>query len=191
VAQLDETSSTTGLARVTLAASSFSLGEPIAVTGRLQQIDLSRILGRYVNRGFLNGSFSHHIDSGHQADGAIKGEGHWTAEATDLSIEHIPLGQGRTLSLAFTNVSAGLACQDAVCEVTELKGDGIDGSFTGEGTITVQQPIQNSRLALTMTIIPGAGFASKAGSLGLPPLPVGSPIKLKIVGPLAQARIAL
>ena len=121
----------------------------------------------------------------------MKGQGTWKAEATDLTIEQIPLGNGRTLSLAFTKVSAGLACRDIVCDVTELNGGGLDGSFTGEGTITLQQPTGDSRLALTVTIIPGAGFASKAGTLGLPTLPVGTPLTVKIVGTLAQAQIAL
>jgi type II secretion system protein N len=191
VIQLDEASPTTGLAKATLAASSFSLGEPVSVTGRLQQIDLSRVLHRYVTHGVLNGNFSHRIDSGRSAAGVIKGEGTWKADATDLTIDQIPLGNGRTVSLAFTKLSAGLTCRDTVCDVTELKGDGIDGSFTGEGTITLQQPILNSQLALTMTIVPGAGLASKANTLGLPPLPAGSSITVKIVGPLAQARIAL
>lgn len=191
VARLNEASSSTGLAKATLAVSSFSLEGPITIKGQLQHIDLSQILRRYISHGVLSGTFSHRIESGLQENSAIKGEGIWQAEAADLTIENIPLGQRRTLSLAFTTVSAGVSCQNEVCTVTELKGEGTDGSFTGEGTITVQQPILNSQLALTVTIIPGAGFASKASSLGLPPLPAGSPIKLKLIGPLAQARIAL
>ncbi len=191
VAQLDETSPQTGQAKASLAASSFSLEGPVSIQGKLQQIDLSRVLRRYVSHGMLNGEFSHRIDSSLQAVDAIKGEGVWKAEATDLTIDPIPLGKGRTMSLAFTKVSAGLACRDMVCDVTELNGDGIVGSFTGEGTITLQQPILDSQLALTVTIVPGAGFASKANALGLPALPAGSPITIKIVGPLAQARIAL
>lgn len=190
-ARMDEASPTTGLAKATLTVSSFSLGEPISINGRIQDMDLPRVLHRYVSHGVLNGTFSQRINSGTPSDGVITGEGTWEADATDLHIDHIPLGNGRTLSLVFANVSATLACRDTVCDVTELKGDGNDGSFTGEGTITVQEPILNSQLALTMTIVPGSGFASKARSLGLPPFPVGTPIKLKIVGPLAQARIAL
>jgi hypothetical protein len=82
-------------------------------------------------------------------------------------------------------------CRDAVCDITELKGDGIDGSFTGEGKITLQQPMPASQLALTVTVIPGAGFVSKAGTLGLPVPPPGAPMTIKVVGTLAQARIAL
>jgi len=191
VARLDEASSTAGLAKATLAVSSFSLEEPISINGQLQNIDLPKVLHRYVSHGVLNGTFSHRINSGRPADGVIRGEGTWEAEATDLHIDQIPLGTGRTVSLAFANVSAKLACRDAICDVKEFTGDGNDGSFTGEGTITMQEPILNSQLALTMTLVPGSGFASKAASLGLPPFPVGTPIKLKIVGPLAQARIAL
>jgi type II secretion system protein N len=191
-ARMDATMSDTGLAKAALTASSWSLAEgSVSLKGRLQQIDLSKILHHYVSRGVLNGDFTHRFDSFQAMAGALKGEGTWNADATDLAIDHISLGNGRTLSLVFTKVSAGLACQDAVCEVTELNGDGLDGSFTGQGTITLQQPMQNSQLALTVTVTPGPGFAPKAEALGLPPLPGGTSLSIKIVGPLAQARIAL
>jgi hypothetical protein len=139
----------------------------------------------------LNGDFTHRFDSLQDTAGPLKGEGTWKADATDLAIDHIPLGNGRTLSLVFSKISAGLACRDALCEVTELTGDGLDGSFTGQGTIALQQPIQNSQLALTVTVTPGTGFAPKGEALGLPPMPAGTSLTVKIVGPLAQARIAL
>jgi type II secretion system protein N len=191
VMKLDNASPNGGIARGTVTTSSWSSPDSVAVAGQFQQVDLSKIVRPYVSRGMLNGDFSHRIESGLAAAGMMKGNGTWKAEATDLTIEQIPMGNGRTLSLAFTKVSAGLACRDIVCDVTELNGDGLDGSFTGGGTITLQQPIQDSRLALTVTIIPGAGFASKAGTLGLPTLPPGTPLTVKIVGTLAQARIAL
>ena len=191
VVHLDEASPNAGLARGTLTASSFSLAGPVAVKGQLQQVDLSKVVRRYISRGVLNGDFAHRMDQSQGTGGPIKGEGTWKAEARDLSIEQIPVGNGRTLSLAFTKVSAGLVCRDIVCDITELKGDGIDGSFTGEGRITVQQPMQNSQLALTVTVIPGVGFALKAGTLGLPAPPPGTSMTVKVMGTLAQARIAL
>lgn len=191
VAHLDEASPNTGFVTGTLTAPSFSPGGPMTVKGRLQQVDLSKVLRRYVSHGMLNGEFSHRVDSAQAADGAMKGEGTWKAEVRELTVDQIPAGNGRTLALAFTKVSAGLACRDLVCDVTELKGEGSDGSFTGEGEITLQQPMQNSQLALALTVVPGAGFASKASALGLPPLPPGTPMTVKIVGTLAQARVAL
>jgi len=191
VVQLDEASPNAGLARGTLTASSFSLAEPVTVKGQLQQVDLSKVIRRYVSHGVLNGDFSHRMDSAQTTASTMKGEGTWKAEARDLAIDQIPVGNGRTLSLAFTTVSAGLLCRDIICDITELKGDGIDGSFTGEGKITIQQPMQTSQLALTVTVVPGAGFASKASPMGLPSPPPGTPMTVKIVGTLAQARIAL
>ncbi|MDF0666473.1 MAG: type II secretion system protein GspN [Nitrospira sp.] len=191
VAKLNETSSPIGLAKGTVTTSSLSLASPVTINGKVQQVDLSKLLRRYVTHGTLNGDFSHRVDSAQATVATIKGEGMWTAEATDLVIDQIPLGNGRTLSLAFSKVSLGLACRDLRCDVTQMKGEGIDGTFTGEGLITIQQPMQQSQLNLTVTVVPGPGFASKAGALGLPSLPPGTPMTVKIVGTLAQARIAL
>ncbi|MBH0201214.1 MAG: type II secretion system protein GspN [Nitrospira sp.] len=190
-AKLTETASQTDLAKGTVTASSLSLDGPVTLKGQVQHVDLSKLLRRYVTHGTLTGNFSHRVDSGQAAAAAMKGEGTWTADATDLVIDQIPLGNGRTLSLTFSQVSAGLACRDLRCDVTQLKGDGIDGSFTGEGYLTIQQPIQQSQVNLTVTVVPGPGFTSKAGALGFPSPPPGTPMTVKIVGTLAQARIAL
>ncbi|CUS31449.1 type II secretion system protein GspN [Candidatus Nitrospira nitrificans] len=191
VAKLTETASPTDLAKGTVTASSLSLDGPVTIKGHVQQVDLSKLLRRYVTRGTLTGNFSHRIDSGRATVATMKGEGTWTAEATDLVIDQIPLGNGRTLSLTFSQVSAGLACRDLRCDVTQLKGDGIDGSFTGEGYLTLQQPLQHSQVNLTVTVVPGHGFVSKAGALGFPSPQPGTAMTVKIVGTLAQARIAL
>lgn len=191
VLQLDPTSSRTSLAQGTVTSSSFSVAGPMAVNGQLQQVDLSTLLRPYVTKGTLNGKFSHRVESGQAATALMKGEGTWSADAIDLVIDQIPLGNGRSLSLTFSQVSAGLSCRDTICDFTHMQGEGIDGSFTGEGRITLQQPIANSQLALTVTVVPGPGFSTKAGTLGLPALPTGTPITLKIIGTLAQARITL
>ncbi|MBH0201204.1 MAG: type II secretion system protein GspN [Nitrospira sp.] len=191
VAKLTETASPTGLVKGTVTASSLSLAAPVMIKGQVQHVDLSKLLRRYVTHGTLNGNFSHRVESGQATVTTMKGEGTWTAEATDLVIDQIPLGNGRTLSLTFSQVSAGLVCRDLRCDVTQLKGDGIDGSFTGEGYLTIQQPMQQSQVNLTVTVVPGPGFASKAGTLGLPSPPPGTPMTVKIIGTLAQARIAL
>lgn len=187
----DEAAPDNGLAKATVTASSFSFAGPVSVKGEFHQMDLSKVVRRYVSRGVLNGDFSHRVDQSRDTAGLIKGEGTWKAEARDLAIEQLSVGNDRTLSLGFTNVSAGLLCRDSYCDVTELRGDGIDGSFTGEGSITVQQPMHNSQVALTVTVVPGAGFLSKASTLGLPLLSPGTPMTMRIVGTLARARIGL
>jgi type II secretion system protein N len=180
-----------GTAKGTVTAASWSFAGPVAVKGRVQQVDLSKILHRYVRQGLLSGEFSHRLESPEAAAGQIKGEGTWNATVKDLTVDQIQVGGGRTLSLAFTTVSLAASCHDAVCTVTEFRGEGLDGTLTAEGTITLQQPVRQSQLALNVTVVPGPGFASKATALGLPPLPAGAPIMLKIGGTMAQAKIAL
>jgi len=142
-------------------------------------------------RGARRGTFALRCVGAATVGPASFGEGTWKADAKDLSLDHIPVGNGRILALAFSSLSLSLACREQICGVTELKGDGIDGSFSGQGTVTMQQPLQQSQLALSLTVIPGAGFAAKAPGLGIPPLPPGTPFTFKVIGTLAQARVAL
>jgi hypothetical protein len=57
--------------------------------------------------------------------------------------------------------------------------------------VTLRQPLQQSLLDLTVTVVPGAGFAQKAASLSLPPFQPGTPLTFKLVGPITSARVAL
>ncbi|MBH0194776.1 MAG: type II secretion system protein GspN, partial [Nitrospira sp.] len=123
IIHLGEGSPGGGLAKGTFTTSAFSLAEPVSITGRFQQIDLSKIVRPYVGHGMLNGHFSHRVEQAQAADGTVKGEGTWNAEATDLTIDHIPVGNGRTLSLAFNQASAEVICKDSLCEVTGLQGE--------------------------------------------------------------------
>ena len=189
--QLGEQTLRTNFVKGTLTAATFSMAGPLTLKGQLQQVDLPKLIRRYVTRGTLNGEFSHRVASDPSSPNVLRSEGTWTAEATDLEIDQIPLGNGKILSLTFSRAAAGLSCRNLVCDVTQLKGEGLDGSFEGQGQITLQNQIPNSQLALTVTLIPGPGFASKAATLGLPSFPPGTPITVKIIGTLAQARIAL
>lgn len=191
IMHVNDTSSATGLATSSLVSTSFSFDGPVTLQGQIQQVELSKLVPRYARHGMLNGRFSHRLVSGHTTLGSMKGEGTWKADATDVAVDRIPVGNGRMLALSFSKVTAELVCKDNICEVAELKGDGTDGAFTGTGAITLQQPIQNSQLALTVTLIPGTGFAAKAATLNLLSPPPGTPITVKLIGTLAQARVAL
>jgi len=56
--------------------------------------------------------------------------------------------------------------------------------------VALRQPLQQSLLDLTVTVIPGAGFAKKAASLSLPPFQPGTPLTFKLVGPIMTAKVA-
>jgi type II secretion system protein N len=180
-----------GRATGSLTAASWSLDGPIAVKGRLQDMDLATVLRPYVSRGTVQGDFMHRWDNAQGANAALKGEGTVKVEIKDLVVEPMAAGGSSNPSVVFGRIQAALACRDGGCDVTEMKGDGEDGSFTAQGRVALRQPLQQSLLDLTVTVIPGAGFAQKAASLSLPPFQPGAPLTFKLVGPIMNARVAL
>lgn len=191
VVQVDETTTAPGAVTVTATAPSWTLSGPVTVSGKFQQLDLSKLIRPYVTRGILTGEFSLHGEGAAPSAAVSFGDGTWKTDVKDLVLDQIPAGNDRTLSLTFSSLSIGLACHAQLCDVTDLKGEGIDGSFSGQGKVTLQQPIQQSQLSLSVTVTPGVGFAAKAAGLGIPPLPPGTPFAFKVIGTLAQARVAL
>ena len=180
-----------GRATGSLSAASWSFEGPIAVKGRLQDMDLAKVLRPYVSRGTVQGDFMHRWDNAHGVDAALKGEGTVKVEIKDLVVDPMAAGASTNPSLAFGRIQASLACRDGACDVTELKGDGEDGSFTAQGRVALRQPLQQSLLDLTVTVIPGAGFAQKAARFSLPPFQPGTPLTFKLVGPIMSARVAI
>jgi type II secretion system protein N len=180
-----------GRATGSLTAASWSLRGPVAVKGHFQQMDLATVLKPYVSRGTVQGDFMHRWDSAQSAQAAIKGEGTVKVEIKDLVVERIAAGTSSSPSLTFGLIQAAIVCRDGACDVTELKGDGVDGSFTAQGRMMLRQPLQQSLLDLTITVVPGAGFAQKAASLSLPPFQPGTPVTFKLVGPITTVRVAL
>ena len=180
-----------GRATGSLTAASWSLRGPVAVSGHLQQMDLATVLKPYVSRGTVQGDFMHRWDSAQDTHAALKGEGTVKVEIQDLVVERIAAGTSSIPSLTFSRIQAAIACRDGACDVTELKGDGVDGSFTAQGRVTLREPLQQSLLDLTVSVVPGAGFAQKAASLSLPPFQPGTPLTFKLVGPIMTARVAL
>ena len=180
-----------GRASGSLTAASWTLQGPVAINGHLQQLDLATVLKPYVSRGTVQGDFMHQWNSTQGDHAAVKGEGTVKVEIKDLAVERIVAGTSSIPSLTFGQIQASLACRDDACDVTELKGDGVDGSFTAHGHVMLRQPVQQSLLDLTVTVIPGAGFAQKAASLSLPPFQPGTPFTFKLVGPIMNARVAL
>jgi type II secretion system protein N len=179
-----------GQATGSLTATSWSLEGPIAFKGRLQELDLATVLKPYVSRGMVQGDFMHRWDNAQGAQAALKGDGTVKLEIKDLVVERIVAGTSANSSLMLGHIQAAIVCHDGACDVTELKGDGVDGSFTAQGHLALRQPLQQSLLNLTITVIPGAGFAQKAASLSLPPFQPGTPLTFKLVGPIMSARVA-
>jgi type II secretion system protein N len=180
-----------GRATGSLTTASWQLRGPVAVKGHLQQMDLATVLKPYVTSGMIQGDFTHRWDGAQGSNAALKGEGTVKVEIKDFVIDQIPSGTQSMPSLTFGRIQAAFTCRDTACDVTELKGDGVDGSFSVQGHVTLQHPLQQSLLDLTVTVVPGAGFAQKAASFSLPPFQPGTQLTFKLVGPIMNARVAL
>ena len=171
-------------------ATSWSFQGPVEVNAKWQQVELSWLLKQYVSQGLLQGEGLHRWENGPSDSEGFKAEGTWTAEAKDIVLESIPIGTGMFPSLSITRVTTTVTCHQSVCDVTELKGEGPDGSFTVQGQINIQRPLEKSILTLNVALLPGAGLGQKLGSVGLPPFQPGVPITVKVVGPANTARVA-
>ena len=77
----------------------------------------------------------HRWDNAQGAQAALTGEGTVTVEIKDLIVERIAAGASANSSLTFGQIHAALACRDGTCDVTDLKGDGVDGSFSAQGRV--------------------------------------------------------
>jgi type II secretion system protein N len=171
-------------------AASWSLQGPMELRATWQQIELSSLLKQYVSRGLLQGEGLHRWDSTTSGTDGLNGEGTWKVEIRDLALEPFPLGQATSPSLSFTRVTALVTCRQSLCDLTEAKGEGPDGSFTIQGQVTVQRPVEKSTLALTVSVSPGPGLSQKLGSLGLPPFQAGVPLTFKLAGSANAPRVA-
>ena len=178
-------------ATATITGSSWSFQGPTAVRSRLQQIDLSQLLKPYVGKGLLQADIAQAWVGNPGGGVTFKGDGSWKAEIKDLLLEHIPIGAAQLPSLTFSRVTLAMTCRDAQCDITDFKGDGPDGSVSGQGRLQLQQPIHQTMLELTFTVQAGSGWAQKAAGLPIPPLPPGTPLTFKVIGSVANPRISV
>lgn len=180
-----------GRATGTVTASSWSFEGPVAFTGHLQQVDLAAFAKPHVTRGVLQADLAQQWENRGKEGIVFKGDGSWKVEIKELVLERISVGAAVIPSLGFSRVAAVVSCRDAVCDIVEFKGDGPDGTVTAQGRMLLQQPIQSSALDLTLTVLAGAGWAQKAGSLPFPPIPPGTPLTFKLAGTVANPRLTL
>jgi type II secretion system protein N len=180
-----------GRATGTVSSSSWSFLGPVSFKGHVQQVDLGAVAKPFVTKGFLQADATQRWENRGKEGIAFKGDGSWKAEIKELVLERIPLGTGAIPSLSFGRVTATVTCRDALCEITDFKADGLDGTVTAQGRVLLQQPVQSSTLDLTVTVVAGAGWVQKAANLPIPPLPPGTPLTFKVAGSVANPKLTL
>ena len=186
-------SSQMGAGRATgmVSAASWSFVGPVSFKGHAQQIDLAALIKPHVTKGLLQADIAHRWENRGKEGIAFKGDGSWRAEVKELVLERIPIGVATLPSLNFGRVTAAVNCHDTICDITDFKGDGPDGTITAQGRLVLQQPVQASTLDLNVTVVAGAGWGQKAVNLPIPPLPPGTPLSFKLAGSVANPRLTL
>jgi type II secretion system protein N len=175
----------------TLSGASWNFAGPTTFKARAQQLDLGLFVKPYVVKGFLQADIVQRWITTGPAGIQFKGDGVWKADIKDLVVERIPLGPATLPSLTFAHVTLAVVCRDDLCEITDLKGDGPDGSVTIQGRLRLHEPLLQTGLEITMTVLPGSGWAQKSAGLPLPPLAPGTPLTLKLAGTIANPRLSL
>ena len=181
----------TARATGTVSASSWSFVGPVSLKAHAQQLDLGAVIKPYVARGLLQADVVQRWENRGKDGIAFKGDGSWKAEVKDLVLERIPVGPSAIPSLNFSRVTAAMSCHDTICNITDFKADGPDGTITAQGRLVLQDSVQSSTLELTVTVLAGAGWAQKAGNLPIPPLPPGTPLTIKLGGSVANPKLTL
>ncbi len=180
-----------GQATGEVTASSWSFVGPLSMKGQFQQVNLAAIIKPYVTRGQLQAEVTQEWENRGKEGIVFNGKGSWRADIKELVFERIPIGRAVLPSLAFSRITAAVTCHDATCDIVEFKGDGPDGTVTAQGRILLQNPIHTSTLDIGVTILAGAGWATKSAGLPIPPLSPGTPITVKLAGSVANPRVTL
>jgi len=180
-----------GQATGEVSAPSWSFVGPLSMKGQFQQVNLAAIIKPYVTRGQLQAEVTQEWENRGKEGIVFNGKGSWRADIKELVFERIPIGRAVLPSLAFSRITAAVTCHDATCDIVEFKGDGPDGTVTAQGRILLQNPIHTSTLDIGVTILAGAGWATKSAGLPIPPLSPGTPITVKLAGSVANPRVTL
>ncbi|MDE3118636.1 MAG: type II secretion system protein GspN [Nitrospirota bacterium] len=164
---------------------------PGRLTGSVERLNLPALSLPLIKHGTLRGTFDQRWTRLISPSEFLRGQGDWQAEVNGLDLEHIPVGPLTLPSVSFTSFKARLQCQDGTCRIEGLQGDGPDGTVSGEGVLTVREPLSDSRLILSLSLTVADAYKRRIPVAALLPGPPGAPIKVTLTGPLAHLHATL
>ncbi len=157
------------------------------IDGVATRVDLSKIAGPPVRGGRAKGVWRFEQDAASPTalHGGIE------LDVTDLSIEQINNQGFKVPEWGFAAVRGKVQCAQGVCRVEEFSGTGPDGSLFVGGQILLASSPEDSRWDVSVTLTCSQSFAQRSAAVGGFPLPAGTPMKLRLVGPLMRPQLAL
>lgn len=169
-----------------LTLESWSAEGPGRLSGSVESLDLAGLAGPAVRQGILQLAFDQRWKKLDRQTRTLQGQGTWQAEVTGLELDQVPVGPLVVPSLTVTDLKARLQCQDVTCRIEGLQGHGPDGTLTGEGVLTLRQPLADSTVILSLALAVSEDFKRRFPAAALLPGPPGTPLKITLTGPLAN-----
>ena len=161
------------------------------VEGAAERVELAKLIGAPIRGGRLKGRFQFSGTLSTQTGTVAIGDGELTVDATDVAVEPISAQGGRMPDWGLAVVHGKVTCATGVCRVVELRGNGPDGSVTGNGQVTLARSLDEARLDLSLTITCSPSLSQRMAAAGGFPLPPGAPITVRLVGPVVRPQLSL
>lgn len=159
--------------------------------GSADRVELSKLVGTPIRGGRLKGQFQFLGNPSPRAGNFAIGDGELTFDATDVSVEPISAQGARMPEWGLAVVHGKVTCAGEICRIVELRGNGPDGSVVGSGQVTQGRSLDETRLDLSLTITCSPALSQRMAAVGGFPLPPGTPITVRLVGPLARPQLSL
>ncbi len=163
-------------------------GSLVGVVERLKPSSLSL---PHVSQGTLQASFEHRWTTLQGPLGWLNGQGTWQIDGTGLVLDQLPLGPLTLPPLTIASASGRIHCTDGSCRIQALHADGPDGTITGEGVLTLNAPLSDSALILSLFLTVTDSFKQRFPLAAALPGTPGAPVKLTVTGPLSKLQPSL
>ena len=178
--------------RVTL--SSWSRPVLSHLTGTVERLDLGKLGVPTLKRGLLRADFDQQWRElpGSSGAGQLQpADGQWQIELTEVQLESIPLGPAMLPSVGLASLKGRLQCREGTCRIEMLEGRGPDGTLKGTGMLVIRNPLPQSDLTLSVTLIASPEFAQRASAAGFALASPGLPVNITLKGPVENLQLAL
>lgn len=172
----------------TITFADWSFQRALTAEGAADRVDLRQLVGAPVRGGRAKLSF--HFDSP-RADAPTLFDGQVQVDLNELAVEQISQQGIRVPEWGFATARASVQCAQQVCKIVEFNGNGPDGSLSATGQVMVGRTPEESRWDVAVTLTCTQAFSQRTAAVGGFPLPAGTPLRLKLIGPLLRPQVSM
>lgn len=172
----------------TITFADWSFQRALTAEGAAERVDLHQLMGPPMRGGRAKLSF--HFDAP-RADAPTVFDGKVEVDIADLAVEQIAQQGVRVPEWGFATARAVVQCAQQICTIAEFNGNGSDGSLSATGQVAVGRTPEDSRWDVAVTLTCSQAFSQRTAAVGGFPLPAGTPLRVKLVGPLLRPQVTM